>query len=154
MSLEICELVPKSEENGPKFHTFQSGKCLAKNRTARLTLDLVVRWEKPNVRQWDASCVPVIELYCDEITIFLQIQGSCGMGEQKMGLGTNTRVQTPCKGSGDMKNDRRAGKHPISTFPRPRREGTEGSLCNGKSLIILNQPTQCEIPHQQHCSRT
>lgn len=109
------------------------------------------------MRQWDASGVPVIKLYCDEITIFLQIQGSCGMGEQKMELGTNTQVQTPCKGSRDMKKDRGAApapKHPISTFPRRCREDTEGSLCNGKSLIVLNQPTQCEIPLQQHCSRT
>lgn len=70
---------------------------------ARLTLDLVVRWEKPNVRQRDTSRVPIIKLYCDEITIFFQIQGSCGLQEQKMGLGTNIRVQTPCHRSGDMR---------------------------------------------------
>lgn len=94
------------------------GRVLQKTE-ARLTLDLVVRWEKPDVRQWDASCVPVIELYCDEITIFLQIQGSCGMGEQKMGLGTNIRVQTACKGSGDMGKDRgaaAAARHLTSPF--------------------------------------
>lgn len=71
------------------------------------------------MRQWDASRVPVIELYCDEITIFLQIQGSCGMGEQKKGLGTNTGVQTPCKGSGDTGKDRGvapAASHPTSPF--------------------------------------
>lgn len=100
------------------------------------------------MRQRDTSCVPIIKLYCDEITIFLQIQGSCGLGEQKMGLGTNIRVQTPCQGSGDVGEDRDptpAPKHPIPTFPRLCRESTEGSLCNGKSLIILNQPTQCKI---------
>lgn len=73
-----------------------------------------------------------------------------------MGLGTNIRVKNPCKGSGDMGKDRGAApapKHPHFTFPRLCREGTQGSLCNGKSLIILDQPIQCEIPHQQHSSR-
>lgn len=68
------------------------------------------------MRQWDAPRVPVIELYCDEITILLQIQGSCGMGEQQMGLAANIRVQTHCKGSGDMGKDRgaaAAAKHPL-----------------------------------------
>lgn len=65
-----------------------------------------------------------------------------------MGLGTNIRLQTLCQGSGDMGEDRYpapAPKHPAPTFPKLCRDSTEGSLCNGKSLIILNQPTQCKI---------
>lgn len=100
------------------------------------------------MRQWDTSRVPIIKLYCDEITIFLQIQGSCGLGEQKTGLGTNIRVQIPRQGSGDMGEDRDPApvpKHHVPTFPRLCRERTEGLLCNGKSRIILHLPTQCKI---------
>ena len=98
------------------------------------------------MRQRDSSRVPIIKLYRDEIAIFLQIQGSCGLGEQNMGLGT--RVQTPCQGKWGHGEDRDpvpAPQHPIPTFPRLCKQSTEGSLCNGSSLIILNQPTQCKI---------
>lgn len=121
---------------------------MQKKATAKLTLDFVVRWEKPNVRQRDTSRVPIIKLYCDEISIFLQIQGSCGLGEQEMGSGTEIRVQTPCQGSGDVGEDRDpapAPNHPVPTFPRLHRDSIEGSLCSRKSLITPNQLSQHKI---------
>lgn len=123
---ESLRMHPKiSEASGPKLcFSHREVSCKAK-----LTLDLVVRWEKPNVRQWDTSCVPIIKLYCDEITIFLQIQSSCALGEQKMGLGTNSRIPTPCQRSGDLGEDK-ARHHAVYNFPRVCRESTEGLLCN------------------------